>query len=402
MARLSRRRGLMAAGLAIAASAAVTAAVAVDGHPAAVRDNSVVTAAGNPAAAVGGAPVDAIGSTTHVDTRICDKTETTTIQDQYVVMNNVWGADSAQCIHVTDKGFTVAADHGKRTDGAPASYPAVYYGCHYTNCSNGTNLPMQVSKVKSATSSISYTHPTSGAYDVAYDIWLDPAPKEDGVNQQELMIWLNHQGGPQPVGTKTGTVTLGGRSWDVWIGNNGMNDVVSYVASSPVTSLNFSVLDFVNDIKKRSKVTDAWYLTSIQAGFEPWQGGTGLAITSFAASVNGVGGGAKPPAPQSCTVSYAPTSWTDGFTTTVSITNTTRSTIHGWKLAFPFAGDQKITKAWTSTVKQSGNTVTAADAGYNGSIPANGSVSFVLQGTHGGANPSPTAFNLNGTTCTTA
>jgi hypothetical protein len=398
VARARLLRGLTAAGLAIAASAA-TIAVAADrngnGNSASVRNNSVV--------AVGGAPVDATGGgATHVDTRICDKTETTTIQDQYVVMNNVWGADSAQCIHVTDKGFTVTADHSKRTDGAPASYPAVYFGCHYTNCSHGTNLPMQVSKIRSATSSISYAYPTNGAYDAAYDIWLDPAPKEDGVNQQELMIWLNHQGGPQPVGSRTGTVTLGGRSWDVWIGNNGMNDVVSYVASSPVTSLNFSVLDFINDIKTRSKVADSWYLTSIQAGFEPWTGGTGLAVTSFAASVNGVGGGAKPPAPQSCRVSYAPKSWSDGFTTTVSITNTSKTTIHGWKLTFPFAGDQKITKTWTSTVAQNGRTATVANAPYNGSIPANGSVSFVLQGTHGGANPSPTAFNLNGTACTAA
>jgi hypothetical protein len=343
----------------------------------------------------------AVSGTAHADTKICDKVDTTTIQDQYVVMNNVWGADTAQCINVTDKGFAVTADHSKRTDGAPASYPAIYFGCHYTNCSHGTNLPMQVSQIRSATSSINYSYPTSGAYDAAYDIWLDPTPKEDGVNQQELMIWLNHQGGVQPVGAKTGTVTAGGSTWEVWSGNNGMNDVVSYVASSPITSLNFSVLDFINDIKTRSKVTDSWYLTSIQAGFEPWVGGTGLAVTSFSASVNGVGGGAKPPAPQSCRVTYEPKTWNDGFTTTVSITNTTKTAIHGWKLTFPFAGDQKVTKAWTSTVSQNGATVTATDAGYNGSIPTNGSVSFVFQGTHGGANPSPTAFSLDGTACTT-
>jgi hypothetical protein len=340
------------------------------------------------------------GGTAYADTRICNKVDTTTVQDAYVVMNNVWGADTAQCITVTGDGFTVTADHNKRTDGAPASYPAIYFGCHYTNCSNGTNLPMQVSQVRTATSSIGYTYPASGAYDAAYDIWLDPAPKEDGVNQQELMIWFNHQGGVQPVGTKTGTVTIGGRSWDVWSGNNGMNDVVSYVAPAPIPSWNFSVLDFINDLKTRSKVTNAWYLTSIQAGFEPWVGGTGLAVTSFAASVNGVSGGATAAAPQSCRVTYTPKTWNDGFTATVSITNTSTTTIHGWKLAFPFAGNQQVTQAWTSTVSQNGTTVTASNAQYNGSIPANGSVSFVLQGTSSGANPSPTSFTLNGTACT--
>jgi hypothetical protein len=381
----------------IAASAAT---VACSGDPA-VRNNAAVAFGGISTEAISNS-TEAISNTTHTDTKICDKTDTTTIQDQYVVMNNVWGADTAQCIHVTDNGFAVTADHSKRTDGAPAAYPAIYFGCHYTNCSHGTNLPIQVSQIHSATSSISYSYPASGAYDAAYDIWLDPAPKEDGVNQQELMIWFNHQGGVQPVGSKTGTVSIGGHTWEVWSGNNGMNDVVSYVASAPIKSSNLNVLDFIKDTKTRSKVTDLWYLTSIQAGFEPWVGGTGLAVTSFSASVNGVGGGAKPPAPQSCRVTYTPKTWNDGFTSTVTITNTTKTAIHGWKLTFPFAGDQKVTNAWTSTASQNGRTVTVTNAPYNGSIAANDSLSFVVQGTHGGANPSPTAFNLNGTACTTA
>ena len=33
-------------------------------------------------------------------------------------------------------------------------------------------------------------------------------------------------------------------------------------------------------------VTDSWYLTTIQPGFEPWSGGVGLSVNSFDASVN--------------------------------------------------------------------------------------------------------------------
>jgi hypothetical protein len=156
---------------------------------------------------------------------------------------------------------------------------------------------MQVSQISSATSSISYSYPGSGIYDAAYDIWLDPTPKKDAVNKQEVMIWFNHQGPIQPVGSKTATATIGGRTWDIWTGNNGMNDVVSYVAPAPIPSWNFSILDFVKDTKTRGNVTDSWYLTSIQAGFEPWVGGAGLAIKSFSASVNGGGGGGSTPPP---------------------------------------------------------------------------------------------------------
>jgi hypothetical protein len=34
-------------------------------------------------------------------------------------------------------------------------------------------------------------------------------------------------------------------------------------------------------------INASWYLTSIQAGFEPWNGGVGLAVDNFTASVSG-------------------------------------------------------------------------------------------------------------------
>ena len=52
---------------------------------------------------------------------------------------------------------------------------------------------------------------------------------------------------------------------------------------------------FVNDVAARTQVTSSWYLTSVQAGFEPWSGGAGLAVNTFSADVvpgsNGGGGG---------------------------------------------------------------------------------------------------------------
>ena len=64
------------------------------------------------------------------------------------VMNNRWGTSAEQCINVTGTGFSITSQQGVgNTSGAPVSYPAVYFGCHYTNCSPGTNLPMQVSAI---------------------------------------------------------------------------------------------------------------------------------------------------------------------------------------------------------------------------------------------------------------
>ena len=222
----------------------------------------------------------------HADTLICDQYGSTTIGGRYVVMNNRWGSSAQQCINVTGSGFRIQTQQGSTSGGAPLSYPAIYIGCHYSNCSPGTNLPRQLSRIGSAPSSISYNYVGGAVFDASYDIWMDPTAKTNGVNQMELMIWLNHTCNVQPVGGKVGTVNLGGRGWDVWQGNNGGNDVLSYVAQSTTANYSFNVMDFVNDVDARTRVDRSWYLTSIQAGFEPWSGGVGLAVNSFSASVN--------------------------------------------------------------------------------------------------------------------
>ena len=349
------------------------------------------------------------------DEQICEQWGSTTIQNRYVVMNNRWGTTAQQCINVTGTGFAITTQQGSAaTNGAPVSYPAIYVGCHYTNCSPGTNLPMQVSQISSATSSISYTYVSGATYDAAYDIWLDPTPKRDGVNQMEIMIWFNRQGSIQPIGSPVANATIGGRSWEVWRGGNGSNNVISYVASAPIPSWNFSVLDFINDTRSRGAITNSWYLTSIQAGFEPWQGGAGLAVNSFSASVNG--GGAPPattppgtppttPPPSGggdCRVGYTANSWNNGFTANVTISNTGSSPINGWTLTYSLPAGQQITSGWNATVSQSGSSVTARNISWNGTIAPGGNASFGYQGTFSGSYSSPTSFSLNGTACARA
>jgi hypothetical protein len=231
--------------------------------------------------------VVATAAPAQADVTICDQYGSTTVQGRYVVQNNRWGTSATQCIDVTSTGFQITTQQGSApTNGAPLSYPSVYLGCHYGNCSPGSPLPRRVDQIRDATSSVNYRY-AGGTYNASYDIWLDPTPKTNGVNQMEIMIWFNRQGTIQPIGNAVGDATVGGRGWEVWRGGNGANDVISYVAPSPVTSWSFSVSDFVDDVIARGAITDQWYLTSIQAGFEPWNGGVGLAVDSFSASVTG-------------------------------------------------------------------------------------------------------------------
>ena len=368
----------------------------------------VLAAAGSVAALVVAAPASA-------DTRICEQYGRTTIQNRYIVMNNRWGTSAEQCINVTDRGFEIVSQQGTgNTSGAPVSYPAVYDGCHYTACSPGTRLPIRVSDIASLTSSISYRYVSGATYDAAYDIWLDPSPRTDGVNAMEIMIWFNRQGSIQPIGSPVGNVTIGGRSWQVWQGSNGSNNVVSYVAPSAVSSWTFSVLDFINDVKNRGAITSSWYLTSIQAGFEPWIGGTGLAVTNFSASVNGGGGNpgnpgtttpptTNPPGGTAgCRVTYSADSWGTGFVANVTVANTGSSALSDWTLGFTLPAGQSVTSSWNATLSGSSGALTARNTAHNGSIPAGGSTSFGFQGSYSGSFASPSAFTLNGSACTRA
>ena len=342
------------------------------------------------------------------DTVICDQFGTTTIQNgRYVVQNNRWGSSATQCINVTSTGFSVIQQDGsKATNGAPNSYPSAYYGCHYANCSGGTILPLQASTSAFAgiSTSVSMSYPSSGIWDAAYDIWFDPTPRRDGQNTgAEIMVWLNHQGSIQPVGSQVGSASLAGATWAVWEGNIGWN-VVSYVRTSPTGSMSFPVSSFFNDAVSRGFAQTAWYLTSVQAGFEPWQGGVGLAVTNFSVTTGGGGGTTTTTTATStststtgggggraCAASWSIQSqWDTGFVANLTIRNTGGNAISGWTLTWTFPGNQQVTGSpWGMVVSQTGASVTARNASYNGQLPVNGSTTGGFQATYSGTNTAP-------------
>jgi hypothetical protein len=221
---------------------------------------------------------------------ICEKYGSTPVQGgRYIVQNNNWGSDIQQCISVSGSGFRIASgSHSKPTNGAPGAYPSVYVGCHYGNCTTGSGLPAVRSSLSSVDSSVQVTT-AAGQWNAAYDLWFDPTAKTNGQNNgAEIMVWINRQGAPQPVGAKVATATIAGATWDVWSGrinDNGGWNVISYVRQPVATSFSGNLLAFADDATNRGLMQRSWYLTSVQFGFEPWQGGPGLAVDSFSASV---------------------------------------------------------------------------------------------------------------------
>ncbi|WP_433543883.1 GH12 family glycosyl hydrolase domain-containing protein (plasmid) [Streptomyces sp. CA-294286] len=337
------------------------------------------------------------------DTRICDTFGTATLQGRYTVQNNRWGTGATQCVDVTPTGFELTrADGSVPTNGPPKSYPSVFNGCHYTTCSPGTNLPARLSSISSAPSTISYGYVNNAVYNASYDIWLDPTPKRDGVNRTEIMIWFHRVGPVQPIGSPVGTASVGGRTWEVWSGNNGGNDVLSFVAPAAIPEWSFDVMDFVDETVARGLAEPSWYLTSVQAGFEPWADGAGLAVRSFSSAVHTGGTAPDPgtPTPAACQVRYAAQSWPGGFVADVTLTHTAATPIDGWQAAFTLPEGQSVSHAWNATLSPAAGAVTAVPTASNARIPANGGTSFGFQGTYTGTFAKPSGFTLNGAVCT--
>ncbi|MEJ2871669.1 hypothetical protein WCD74_28170 [Actinomycetospora sp. OC33-EN08] len=229
--------------------------------------------------------------------KVCEKFGSTPVAGgRYEVQNSLWGASTSQCIVAFDgpsagptgasAAFRVEAKH--RNDSGPASYPSIVYGCNYGNCTKGTPFPRPISDLGDLRSSWTVETPASGDYNVAYDIWLDPTARKDGrPTGLELMIWLKHTDRVQPIGDKVGTTTLDGVGYDVWLGKADL-PTISYVRQQQTTEVkDLNITTFVADAQKRGQAKQGWYLTSIQAGFEPWIGGDGLETTSYSVTRNG-------------------------------------------------------------------------------------------------------------------
>jgi hypothetical protein len=250
-------------------------------------------------AAVAGFTV-ATTTTAHAATTLCNSQTAAVDGGQYTVENNEWNSSAPECVTTDGNAdFTVAnSSIDLPTDGAPGGYAAIYKGCHWGACTSGSGLPIQVGTMTpgKVTTSWNTTQTYTGAYDVAYDIWYNQTPTTSGQpNAEEMMIWINHNGGVQPAGSVVASnVSIGGNTYTIWESRASTWNVVSYVLNTGTTSVsNLDVDLLAADSVSRGYMTDSDYLIDLEAGFEIWQGGVGLATNSYSVSIGG--GGTTPP-----------------------------------------------------------------------------------------------------------
>jgi Glycosyl hydrolase family 12/Cellulose binding domain len=358
-------------------------------------------------------------------TSLCQEAVTSVSGGTYHVQNNEYDSGASECISTNDDtSFSVTnSSIDNATDGSPGGYPSIYQGCHWGNCSSGglTTTPIKVSDLTTGevTTSWSTTQPGGdSAYDVAYDIWFNQTPTTTGQPDcAEIMVWLNHDGSVQPFGSQVASdVSLGGHSYNVWEGGHSWGNTITYDMTTAATSVSdLDVGTLAQDAVSRGFMSNSCYLIDVEAGFELWQGGAGLATDSFSVNVGGASGSAPAPAPApspspspsastapapassgSCSASYSvASSWRGGFRGRVVIRNTGSQKLDGWKLGWTFPDGQRVRNLWDGSATQSGEAVTVTNKSYNGTVAVGGTVTVGFTGTDTGDNTSPSSVSCN-------
>ncbi|HYC84973.1 MAG TPA: T9SS type A sorting domain-containing protein [Chryseosolibacter sp.] len=178
----------------------------------------------------------------------------------YTVYNNIWGTRrGTQCLTVFNyNNWYVDANFEATRRGGVKSYP---------NVERKVNL--FVDNMGSVSSTFSASHPGTGSYVNAYDIWYNNYA-------YEVMLWMSYTGAVGPISysyacngacPEATNVSVGGHTWNVYRGSNGSNEVFSFVRTSNTNSGTVDITAISQWIRARGWFGNA-NLHSIQFGFE--------------------------------------------------------------------------------------------------------------------------------------
>jgi cellulase/cellobiase CelA1 len=90
-----------------------------------------------------------------------------------------------------------------------------------------------------------------------------------------------------------------------------------------------------------------------------------------------------------CTVTgTAQSQWSGGYVVSAKVTNTGTSAKTSWTVTFTLPAGHALTGSWNAAVTVSGQTVTAKNMSYNGTLAPNAGVEFGFQASRPGGNTS--------------
>lgn len=228
----------------------------------------------------------------------------------YYSNSNWWHKFGGQTVTLEGLSMKIGNTQGASvpaSDGNPLGFPTIFIGAYSGNETVGSNLPKQVSAIKSVPTIFQTNASTldTSNLNVTYDVWftasdakLTARQNNPGKGGAYLMVWMFKPKDRQPRGGVVDSKGIGTPNhpattvdgvtgnWDVWVDPSDPL-CISYVSSTPIDGLAFDLNKFIQDsVTKKYGITSNMYLNIVFAGTEIWSGGDGLEIKQFCAAVN--------------------------------------------------------------------------------------------------------------------
>lgn len=173
----------------------------------------------------------------------------------YYVTQDMWNAGGYSVSQTLDacaynNWYVVATMNNDNGDGAVKTYPNVH---------EDFSEP-KISSFRTISSAFAEQSPHVGIYEDAYDIWINGVANSGST---EVMVWTENHG-QTPSGSKMASVTLGGRSYQVWK----RGSYIAFVADSNFTSGTVNLLQIFDWIMARGWMPARSTLGQIDYGAE--------------------------------------------------------------------------------------------------------------------------------------
>jgi Glycosyl hydrolase family 12 len=205
---------------------------------------------------------------------------------RYVVRNDNFGLRT-ECLRNKHgwPNFSVIKSSANAHGAESLAYPDIFRGCAWGVCSPNGHMPLRVSRLRGISTTWYTSLRAAGRWAAAYDIWFARRPVTTGQDDgAELMIWTATR--HFPLTRHAAVVVVDGARWRLlhWVvvrGGTRWNYIQfrRLPATSQVRKL--QLVSFFEIALKHHWIKRSWWLTSVEAGFEIWRGGVGLATRQF-------------------------------------------------------------------------------------------------------------------------
>lgn len=207
----------------------------------------------------------------------------------YLIKNNDYYPSTApECITHYGRGpnFLVSKSKARAYGSESEAYPNIFSGCSWNVCSDRSVMPARLFALHHPWVSWYANLRARGKWDANLDMWLSKVPRASGqVTGAEVMIWMQVRGFG-PVGTST---KIDGIRWHLsyWRTRSLTHPhmtwpLVIFRAVRARTAVHrLYLLPFFRLLRRLHLIRHYYYLDSVHAGFEIWNGGRGLRMKWF-------------------------------------------------------------------------------------------------------------------------